>query len=39
VREVFDVTRVSTIIPVAADIESGLATLCDESLPGEGRQK
>ena len=39
VREVFDVTHVSTIIPVAADIESGLATLCDESLAGEGRQK
>jgi stage II sporulation protein AA (anti-sigma F factor antagonist) len=39
VREIFDVTRVSTVIPVAADIESGLATLCDESLAGEGRQK
>jgi anti-anti-sigma factor len=39
VREVFDVTRVSRIIPLAADIESGLATLCDESLAGERRQK
>lgn len=39
VREVFDVTRVSRIIPLAADIESGLAKLCDESLAGEGRQK
>jgi anti-anti-sigma factor len=39
VREVFDVTRVSTVIPVAADIESGLATLCDVSLAGEGRKK
>jgi anti-anti-sigma factor len=39
VREVFDITRVSTVIPVAADIESGLATLFDESLAGELRQK
>ena|SRR5579863_4419198 len=39
VREVFDVTRVSTIIPVAADIESGLATLSDESLAADTRQK
>jgi len=39
VREIFDLTHVSTVIPVAADIESGLATLCDESLAGEGRQK
>ncbi|PYU28999.1 MAG: anti-sigma B factor antagonist [Acidobacteria bacterium] len=39
VRDVFDLTHVSTVIPVAADIESGLATLCDESLAGEGRQK
>jgi anti-anti-sigma factor len=39
VREIFDLTHVSTVIPVAADIESGLATLCYESLAGEGRQK
>ena len=32
VREVLDITRVSTIIPLAADIVSGLVTLCDESL-------
>jgi anti-anti-sigma factor len=33
VREVFDVTRVSTVIPLAADISSGLAMLHDNSLP------
>src|SRR5215471_11109357 len=27
VREVFDVTRVSTVIPLAADVSSGLAML------------
>jgi|ERR1700687_2209814 len=32
VREVFDITRVSTVIPLAADIASGLVTLCDEGL-------
>jgi len=32
VREVLDITRVSTVIPLAADIASGLATLCDEGL-------
>jgi anti-anti-sigma factor len=32
VREVLDITRVSTVIPLAADIVSGLATLCDEDL-------
>lgn len=30
VREVLDLTRVSTIIPLAADIASGLVTLRDE---------
>jgi anti-anti-sigma factor len=39
VREVFDVTHVSTVIPLGADIESGLATLCDESLAAGARQK
>jgi anti-anti-sigma factor len=33
VREVLDITRVSTVIPLAADIVSGLVTLCDEGLP------
>ena len=32
VREVLDITRVSTIIPMAADVASGLVTLCDEGL-------
>jgi anti-anti-sigma factor len=32
VREVFDITRVSTVIPLAADIASGLVRLCDEGL-------
>jgi anti-anti-sigma factor len=32
VREVFELTRVNTVIPSATDIESGLAILCDESL-------
>jgi anti-anti-sigma factor len=32
VREVLDLTRVSTIIPLAADFASGLVTLCDEGL-------
>jgi anti-anti-sigma factor len=31
VREVFDVTRVSTVIPLAADVSSGLAMLHGES--------
>jgi anti-anti-sigma factor len=39
VREVFDITRVSTVISVAEDIESGLATLCDESSAEEAPQK
>jgi anti-anti-sigma factor len=38
VREVLDITHVSTVIPLAADIASGLVTLCDESLAG-GAQK
>jgi anti-anti-sigma factor len=38
VREVFELTRVSTVIPWATDIASGLAILCDESLETEGRQ-
>src|SRR6202049_3489594 len=32
VREVLDITRVSTVILLAADIASGLVTLCDEGL-------
>jgi anti-anti-sigma factor len=32
VREVLDITRVSAIIPLAADIASGLVTLCDEGI-------
>ena len=32
VREVLDITRVSTVIPLAADLASGLVTLCDEGL-------
>jgi anti-anti-sigma factor len=32
VREVFDITRVSTVVPLAADIVSGVITLCDEGL-------
>jgi anti-anti-sigma factor len=32
VREVLDITRVSTVIPLAADVASGLVTLCDEDL-------
>ena len=32
VREVLDITRVSKVIPLAADIASGLVTLCDEGL-------
>jgi anti-anti-sigma factor len=32
VREVLDITRVSKVIPFAADIASGLATLRDECL-------
>ena len=39
VREVFDVTHVSTVIPLAADIASGLAILCEESLAPLGDQK
>jgi anti-anti-sigma factor len=34
VREVFELTRVSTVIPSATDITSGLSILCDESLAG-----
>src|SRR5215472_5706480 len=32
VREVLDITRVSTAIPLAADIASGLVALCDAGL-------
>lgn len=28
IREVLDITRLNTVIPLAADIESGLAALC-----------
>ena len=36
VREVFELTRVSTVIPAATDIASGLAILCNESLAAAG---
>ena len=39
VREVFDVTHVSTVIPLGADISSGLAALCDENLAAEVSKK
>jgi len=39
VREIFDLTGVSTVIPLAADIASGLVTLCDESLAAADPQK
>ena len=39
VREVFDVTHVSTVIPLGADISSGLATLCDENLAADVSKK
>src|SRR5438105_5485276 len=39
VREVFDVTHVSTVIPLAADIASGLAILCEESLDPGGQSE
>lgn len=39
VREIFDLTRVSTVIPLAADIASGLAILSDLRLAAEGGQK
>ena len=35
VREVLDITRVSTVIPLAADIASGLIALCDEGLAAD----
>jgi anti-anti-sigma factor len=31
VREVIDITRLNTVIPMTADIESGLAALCVET--------
>ena len=34
VREVLDITRVSKVIPLAADIASGLGTLLDEGSAG-----
>jgi anti-anti-sigma factor len=39
VREVLDITRVSTVIPLAADIASGLVTLCDEGLAGVAQKQ
>jgi anti-anti-sigma factor len=36
VREVFELTRVSTVVPSATDIASGLAILFDESLAAAG---
>ena len=37
VREVLDITRLSTVIPLATDIETGLAALCDE-IPAGGAE-
>jgi anti-anti-sigma factor len=39
VREVLDLTHVSTVIPLAADIASGLVTLCDEGLAAGAQNK
>jgi hypothetical protein len=39
VREVLDITRVSRVIPLAADIASGLATLCNEGLAAGARKQ
>jgi len=36
VREVLDITRLSTVIPLAADIESGLAALCGKGSAAGG---
>src|ERR1700730_17789196 len=38
VREVLDITRVSTVIPLAPDIASGLVTLCDEGLAASAQK-
>ena len=32
VREVLDITRVTAVIPLAADVASGMVTLCDEGM-------
>src|ERR1700680_860203 len=39
VREVLDITRVSTVIPLAADIASGMVTLCDEGLGASAKNQ
>lgn len=36
VREVLDITHLSTVIPLAADIESGLAALCGRGAAASG---
>ena len=38
VREVLDITRLSTVIPMAADIESGLAALAGKGLAAGGAE-
>lgn len=38
VREVLDITRLSTVIPLAADIETGLAALCGEISAAVGAE-
>ena len=38
VRAVLDITRLSTVILLAADIESGLAALCGKGLSSGRRQ-
>jgi len=39
VREVLDITRVSKVIPLAADVASGLATLLDEASEGSSQDQ
>src|ERR1700681_1063760 len=39
VREVLDISHVSTVIPLAADIASGLVTLCDEGLGASAKNQ
>jgi anti-anti-sigma factor len=36
VREVLDITRISTVIPIVADTQSGLAALCAECSAASG---
>jgi len=36
VREVLDITRISTVIPIVADMKSGLAALCGAGSAASG---